>query len=177
TISITGVAINGGAPAGISIAGNNIIDANAEKFGFTLSGTESGADGQTVTVTFGSLTSTTTASGGQWTATFLPTDPTKLPDGNYVVTATVTGPNGAAQTSQTIRVDAGAHARVPPAAAAPPKKNKTRAPARGSALNITLSTARAVFANTSDDSVSFPFQALPGDAVFKYNGTALTADS
>src|SRR5262249_61902885 len=65
-ISITGIAIAGGPPTDITISGNNFVEADKEKQGFTLSGTETGADFQTVTVTFANFTFTTTASGGHW---------------------------------------------------------------------------------------------------------------
>src|SRR4029077_15540157 len=108
--------------ASISIAaidGNNIVNSSNAQAGFVISGSEAGADGQTVTVTILDGSSnvvgnfTTTAGGGAWSVQVSPANATTWADGSYKVTARVSGTDGtpAPPATQTLKVD-----ETPPAA-------------------------------------------------------------
>jgi FecR protein/Bacterial Ig-like domain len=108
--------------ASISIAaidGNNIVNSSNAQAGFVISGSEAGADGQTVTVTILDGSSnvvgnfTTTAGGGAWSVQVSPANATTWADGSYKVTASVSGTDGnpAPPATQTLTVD-----ETPPAA-------------------------------------------------------------
>jgi hypothetical protein len=83
-----------------TIAGDNIVDAGEASAGFAISGTESGADGQTVTVTIVDSSSTvvdtytTTAAGGTWSVNVTSAQAQALTDGSYIVTAAVSDAAG-----------------------------------------------------------------------------------
>src|ERR1019366_2027228 len=85
-----------------AIDGNDVINASQAAAGVTISGTETGADGSTVTVTILDAsntvveTLTTTAASGGWSTT-LPSEPA-LADGTYTFSASVSDTNGNAAT-------------------------------------------------------------------------------
>jgi FecR protein/Bacterial Ig-like domain len=82
------------------VDGNDDITAANAQAGVTISGTESGADGQTVTVKVLDShnnvvdTLTTTASGGSWSATLSSAQAQALAHGSYTVQAAVTDQYG-----------------------------------------------------------------------------------
>src|SRR6185437_11087968 len=82
------------------IAEGNVVDADAIASGFTISGSESGADGQTVTVRILDSTSTaqdtltTTATGGAWSVAVTAAQAQALAAGNYSITADVSNAAG-----------------------------------------------------------------------------------
>ena len=95
-----------------TVAGTKIVNASAANAGFTIEGTETGADGQTVTLTIVDsqdqvvLTFVATAAAGKWLVTVTPAQATALSDGDYTVTATITDSTGnLVQASQPITVD------------------------------------------------------------------------
>ena len=92
-----------------TIAGDNSINAAEAQAGFPISGSETGADGQTVTVTIVDDTGrvvdsyTATAAGGTWSVNVTGAQATALADGTYTVTASV---SDAAGNSATATADA-----------------------------------------------------------------------
>ena len=111
-ISIASISIN-------AIAGNNIINLSGAQAGFAITGNETGADGQTVTVkvldsggnVVGSFTAT--AAGGNWFVGVSSDFAKALADGTYTLKATVSGTDGnpAPPATQTLTVD-----QTPPSA-------------------------------------------------------------
>src|SRR5712691_639481 len=106
------IAINSITAANIGVAGGNIINASASTSGFDISGTESGVDGRTVTITIvdsnGQVVGTysTTAGSGAWQVNLTAAEATALADGSYTVIATTTNSAGVqAQASTSITVD------------------------------------------------------------------------
>ena len=105
-ISIASISIN-------AIAGNNIINLSGAQAGFAITGNETGADGQTVTVkvldsggnVVGSFTAT--AAGGNWFVGVSSDFAKALADGTYTLKATVSGTDGnpAPPATQTLTVD------------------------------------------------------------------------
>src|SRR5262249_45707898 len=104
--SITSISIN-------AVAGNDIINLSQAQAGFTITGKETGADGQTVTVqvldsdlnVVGSFTAP--AAGGNWSADVSSDFAKALADGIYTLKATVLGTDGspAPPATQTLTVD------------------------------------------------------------------------
>src|SRR6202034_2400621 len=95
-----------------AIDGNDVINSSQAAAGVTISGTESGADGQTVTVTVLNAdnvvvdTLSTTASGGSWSTTLTSTQAEALANGTYTFSASVSDSSGNAATpaTQTVTV-------------------------------------------------------------------------
>src|SRR5262249_26924238 len=95
-----------------AITGDNIINLTEAQSGFLISGSETGADGQTVTVTILDSngvpveTYTTTAGSGNWSVPVSSADATRLNDGTYTVTAIVSDAAGnlAAPATRTLTV-------------------------------------------------------------------------
>ena len=88
------------------VNGNNLIDKAEAPSGVVISGTESGADGQTVTVKIvsdGTLEDsyTATAANGVWSVSVTPAQVQALADGTYQVTANVSDSIGLAATPAT----------------------------------------------------------------------------
>ena len=95
-----------------TIAGDNSINAAEAQAGFPISGSETGADGQTVTVTIVDDTGrvvdsyTATAAGGTWSVNVTGAQATALADGTYTVTASVSDAAGnSATATQTLTVE------------------------------------------------------------------------
>ncbi|WP_459176032.1 Ig-like domain-containing protein [Ewingella americana] len=86
------------------VAGDNVINLAESLLGTLLSGTSSGADGQTVTVTLAGVTVGTAViqSGGAWSLQLLPNQLSGLLDGPTILNATV-----ADQAGNTTSVDLG----------------------------------------------------------------------
>jgi hypothetical protein len=88
-----------------TIAGDNSINTAEAQAGFAISGSETGADGQTVTVTIVDDTGkvvdsyTTTAVGGTWSVSVTSAQATALADGSYTVTASVSDAAGNSATA------------------------------------------------------------------------------
>ena len=89
------------------VGGNDVITASQASAGVTISGTETGADGQTVTIQILDSkdtvvdTLTTKASEGAWSATLSSADAKALADGTYTFSATVSDQSGNASTAAT----------------------------------------------------------------------------
>ncbi len=109
TVDLTAVAISMN-----SITSDDAINAAEKGAALTLSGSTSGVEaGQTVTVTFGGKTYTTTVqTGGSWSYTLGSADVTALADGNaYVINASVSNAIGnTGSSNHTITVDLSAPA-------------------------------------------------------------------
>jgi hypothetical protein len=95
-----------------AITGDNHINLVEAQGGFAISGGESGANGQTVTVAIldsdGSIVDsyTTTAAGGSWSVSVRASDAIALRDGTYTVTASVADAAGnPASATQSLTVD------------------------------------------------------------------------
>ena len=94
-----------------AVDGNNLITAAEAAGGVTISGTESNADGQTVTVDIlnGSNTVvdsfTATAANGAWSVGITASQAQALADGSYTVTTNVSDQNGNAATQASETVD------------------------------------------------------------------------
>src|SRR6202011_440680 len=90
-----------------AVDGNDVINASQAAAGVTISGTETGADGQSVTVQILDSkkvlvdTLTTTSSGGAWSTTLSSAQAKALADGTYTFTATVTDSFGNASNTAT----------------------------------------------------------------------------
>ena len=91
-----------------TIAGDNVVNAGEAAAGFAISGSETGANGQPVTVTISDSQGhvvdsyTTTASGGSWSVSVTSAQAQALRDGTYTVTAQVT--TGNASVSESVQV-------------------------------------------------------------------------
>jgi hypothetical protein len=95
-----------------AITGDNSINFAEAQAGFAISDSETGADGQTVTVAIldasGRIVDsyTTTAAGGAWSVSVRAGDATALADGTYTVTASVADAAGnPASATQSLTVD------------------------------------------------------------------------
>ena len=90
-----------------TIAGDDIVNGSEANAGFAISGTESGADGQAVTVKIvdsnGNVVDsyTTLAAGGAWSVSVTPAQGLALADGSYTVTADVSDAAGNSATEAT----------------------------------------------------------------------------
>ncbi len=111
-IVISGIGVIGGAPPGVTFAADHIINASEADNGVTINGTTSGVNnGQAVTIelldSLGNVkvTFTTTVTNNTWSVNVPAPVATLLPDGNYMVIASVTTTDGTAQASQAILVD------------------------------------------------------------------------
>ncbi|ENU3064035.1 Ig-like domain-containing protein, partial [Escherichia coli] len=109
TVDLTTVAVSIN-----SITSDDVINAAEKGAALTLSGSTSGVEaGQTVTITFGGKTYTTTVqTGGSWSYTLGSVDVTALADGNaYVINASVSNAIGnTGSSNHTITVDLSAPA-------------------------------------------------------------------
>ena len=96
-----------------TIAGDNILNSREAQAGFVISGSETGADGQIVTVKIIDSGGTTvetytpTAGSGSWSVPVTSADATALRDGTYTVTASVADAAGnpATPATRTLIVD------------------------------------------------------------------------
>ncbi|WP_210253116.1 Ig-like domain-containing protein, partial [Beijerinckia sp. L45] len=97
-----------------TIAGDNVVNASEAAAGFAISGTTSGADGQTATITIVDSTNAvkdtyavTVAAGGGWTANVTTAQAQALADGSYTVKAAVSdvAGNPAAEATRALTVD------------------------------------------------------------------------
>ena len=95
------------------IDGTNVINAAEAAAGVTISGTETGANGQTVTVTITNTatdtvvdTLTTTAAAGTWSTTLTSAQAEALANGTYTFSAAVSNSSGNAATPATQTVTA-----------------------------------------------------------------------
>ena len=94
------------------IAGDNVVNASEAAAGFAIGGSETGADGQPVTVTItdsqGHVVdsyTTTAASGGSWSVSVTPAQAQGLRDGTYTVAASVSdASHNTATATQTLTV-------------------------------------------------------------------------
>jgi 5-hydroxyisourate hydrolase-like protein (transthyretin family) len=90
-----------------AVDGNDVINASQAAAGVTISGTETGADGQTVTVQIVDSNKvvvdslTTTSSGGAWSTMLSSAQAKALADGTYTFAATVTDQFGNASNTAT----------------------------------------------------------------------------
>ena len=154
-----------------AITGDNVVNLSEAQTGFVIAGTETGADGQTITVQIVDHanrvveTYTTTGAGGTWSVNVSSADATALADGTYTVTASVSDPAGnPAATTQTFTVD-----ETPPTI--------TVAPITGDNV-INLSEAQAGFAiggseiGADGQTVTITILDGTGHAVDKYTTTA-----
>ncbi len=95
------------------IADDNVVNKAEAVAGFAISGSETGADGQTVTVKIVNSSSqvidtlTTTAASGAWSVNVTSTEAQALANGSYTVKADVSNAAGtpATEATQTITVD------------------------------------------------------------------------
>ena len=95
------------------IAGDNVVNKAEAAAGFAISGSETGADGRTVTVKIVNSSSqvidtlTTTAASGAWSVNVTPAEALALADGSYTVKADVSNAAGtpATEATQAITVD------------------------------------------------------------------------
>ena len=95
------------------IADDNVVNKAEAAAGFMISGSEAGADGQTVTVKIVNSSSqvvdtlTTTAASGAWSVNVAPAQAQALANGSYTVKADVSNVAGtpATEARQTITVD------------------------------------------------------------------------
>ena len=90
-----------------AITGDDRLNASEDDSAVTVSGTATGADGQTVTVDVGGTTLTPTVSSGTWSASLSSGDAQALSEGSVTVTADVSDAagNAATQATRTLSVD------------------------------------------------------------------------
>jgi hypothetical protein len=95
-----------------AIAGDNVMNRSEAQAGFVISGSETGADARTVTITILDSNGhavdsyTTTAASGVWSVPVTPAEAIALADGSYRVTAAISDTFGnQAIATQTLTVD------------------------------------------------------------------------
>ncbi|MDO9105950.1 MAG: autotransporter-associated beta strand repeat-containing protein [Methylovulum sp.] len=90
-----------------TLADDNIINDSEDDSAVTLTGTTTAENGQTVTINFGGISTSATASNGTWTTTVSADDIKSLPEGSVIVTANVNdvAGNAATEASATVIYD------------------------------------------------------------------------
>jgi hypothetical protein len=95
-----------------AITGDNVVNQSEAQTGFVIAGTETGADGQIVSIQIVDSANrvvqsyTTIAAGGTWSVNVRSADATGLADGTYTVTASVSDAAGnPATTTRVLTVD------------------------------------------------------------------------
>ena len=182
-----------------AVDGTNLINKAEAASGVAISGTESGADGQTVTVKI--LSGSTVvdsyavmAESGGWTVNVTPAQAQALADGSYTVTANVSDQYGnpATEAVQTITV----HETAPTVASISAVTDNNATDVNASHLfTITMTTRESVTVTgtptlqlndnevatytkgTGTDTLTFTYTVQPGDNVTDLQVTGLTLSS